>query len=160
MLELRPITEPDFQTIVDWNAGTDEDFLYQWAGRRTYRYPLSVEQVKASCTQAYSQTFILWENGRAVGTLSLDRTSPNIRCAHFCRFLLADETRGHGLGRLALQELIRLAFYELGLQRLTLRVFCFNIAAIRCYERCGFTVKEYHREPDAKWNAYTMELQK
>ena len=160
MVQLRPIAEYDFQKIVNWNTEKGEHFLYQWAGQKTFQYPLSVDQIKHICIQAHSQTNIICSNGDAVGTIALDQIDKKSRCAHLCRFLLSDQARGHGLSRLVLQELVRLAFCELGIERLTLRVFCFNVAAIRCYERCGFVVKEYHTAADPKWNAYTMELQK
>jgi hypothetical protein len=47
-----------------------------------------------------------------------------------------------------MRALVRLAFDDLSLHRLSLSVFDFNGAAISCYERVGF-VKEGH--PSHRW---------
>ena len=51
-------------------------------------------------------------------------------------------------------------FAETELERLSLRVYCFNLPAIRCYERLGFLVTEYFEEADSHWNNYAMERKK
>jgi len=51
-------------------------------------------------------------------------------------------------------------FAKTELERLSLRVYCFNLPAIRCYERLGFLVTEYFEETDSHWNNYAMERKK
>ena len=141
MIRILPITPHDFQTIVDWNADKDADYLCQWAGRKEYQYPLTAAQVADRCN--------------ALDDIDLIRGT-----ARICRFILSDQARGRGLGRRVLWELIQIAFDEMGLNRLTLRVYCFNVGAIRCYQKCGFLVSEFHQDENPYWNAYTMELAK
>ena len=74
--------------------------------------------------------------------------------------LFAEEARGKGYGAEALKALSRMAFEEMGLVSLSLRVFCFNLSAIRCYEKVGFRMAEYFEEKDPHWNNYSMELKK
>jgi RimJ/RimL family protein N-acetyltransferase len=48
------------------------------------------------------------------------------------------EIWGKGYGFEALNLILRYAFRELNLRRVTLNVFEYNPRAIRCYEKCGF----------------------
>lgn len=59
--------------------------------------------------------------------------------------------RGKGYGADAVETLCRFGFEEMGLHKITARVFDFNTAALRCYEKCGFVREgvlrqEYFRE--------------
>jgi RimJ/RimL family protein N-acetyltransferase len=53
---------------------------------------------------------------------------------------------GRGYGTDAMRVLMRYAFDELNLERLTLRVFAFNTRAIRSYEKCGFVHEGRQRQ--------------
>jgi RimJ/RimL family protein N-acetyltransferase len=46
--------------------------------------------------------------------------------------------RGKGYGTDAMRVIMRMGFDKMGLHRLWLRVYDFNLAGIRCYEKCGF----------------------
>jgi RimJ/RimL family protein N-acetyltransferase len=59
-----------------------------------------------------------------------------------------------------MQEVVRLAFDDLRLHRISLNVFDFNIPAIRCYEHVGL-IKEGHlrdtrRASDGYWSMFVM----
>ncbi len=45
---------------------------------------------------------------------------------------------GQGLGTEAVTALLNLAFGDMGLESIYLRVYRHNLRAIRCYEKCGF----------------------
>jgi len=51
-----------------------------------------------------------------------------------------------GYGTDAMNILLRYAFTELNLERVTLTVFEYNARAIRSYEKCGFRVEGHSRE--------------
>ncbi len=59
-------------------------------------------------------------------------------------------------------RLLDIAFGEMGLHRLELRVFDFNQAAIHCYEKNGFTIeghlRDYRRVNGAYWSSYLMSI--
>lgn len=160
MIRILPITPHDFQTIADWNADKDADYLCQWAGRKEYQYPLTAAQVADRCNAVNARIFMAFEQEKAIGSIELDDIDLIRGTARICRFILSDQARGRGLGRRVLWELIQIAFDEMGLNRLTLRVYCFNVGAIRCYQKCGFLVSEFHQDENPYWNAYTMELAK
>ena len=65
------------------------------------------------------------------------------KSAHMCRLIVSNESKSKGIGSAFLHELCKTCFFEMGLSRLTLRVFCFNIGALRCYEKCGFLATSY-----------------
>lgn len=160
MVQLRLMQTEDCQVIVGWNAEKDLAYLQQWAGKQVYQYPLTEEQIKARCNVPSSQILMAFDGKEAVGSVELDHIDLRLKTAHICRFLLPDQAQGRGLGSQILKELIRMSFEEMGLERLTLRVYCFNIKAIRCYEKCGFLVSEFHQDKNPYWNGFTMELRK
>ena len=61
---------------------------------------------------------------------------------------------GRGMGTEATQLMVDHAFGTLGLHRIALYVFEFNVRAIRAYQRCGFVVEGRSRESiwrDGRW---------
>ena len=104
--------------------------------------------------------FMAYENEVPIGTMALCDIDPVQKTGRICRVLFAEEARGKGLAHRALSALCEKVFAETELERLSLRVFCFNISAIRCYEKVGLRVAEYFEEKDPHWNNYSMELKK
>ena len=73
------------------------------------------------------------------------------RLAELAILIGEKSSRGKGFGTDAVKTLCRFGFMEMGLHKITVKVFAFNTAAIRCYEKCGFVRegllrKEYFRE--------------
>ena len=158
MLTIKPT--PDYDAILRWNAGKDEAFLFQWAGTTANRYPLTKEQLMRQSAKDGVTVFMAYENEVPIGTMELCDIDPVQKTGRICRVLFAEEVRGKGLAHIALSALCAKAFDELGLETLSLRVYCFNLPAIRCYERLGFLVTEYFEEADSHWNNYAMERKK
>jgi len=76
--------------------------------------------------------------GQHIGNIGLHRIDWKDRCAELGIFIGESQFRDQGYGTDAVRTLLRLAFEEMGLHRISLRVFDFNQRAIRCYEKCGF----------------------
>ena len=70
--------------------------------------------------------------------------------------------RGEGLGTALMHEIVRVGFDELGLHRLQLGVYDFNLGAIACYERAGFVIEGRMRDSTlgsaGYWSGYLMAL--
>lgn len=160
MLTIRPATKTDYAAILRWNAGKDEAYLFQWAGFTAYQHPLTAEQLSRQAEKEGVTIFMIFENEIPIGTVELCDIDESAKTGRICRVLFAEEARGKGHGTEALKALCRIAFEEMGLISLSLRVFCFNLSAIRCYEKVGFRVAEYFEEKDPHWNDYSMELKK
>ncbi len=83
---------------------------------------------------------------RPIGSIGLDE----IRWTHGDSFLgigVGDpEYRGKGYGTDALLVILRYAFTELNLHRISLDVFEYNLRAIRSYEKTGFVVEGRERQ--------------
>lgn len=158
MIYLRQMAEHEYQSIVDWNKNKDENYFHQWAGHTAYSYPISAEQIRMRSNSENSKIFSIFQDHELIGSVELDQINSSQLSAKICRFILCDNITSKGLGSSALRELTAIAFNEMGLQRLYLSVYCYNVGAIRCYEKCGFLVKEFHEQEDSRWNSYIMEL--
>ena len=70
--------------------------------------------------------------------------------------------RGSGIGQQMIKAILKIGFEELGLHRISLGVFDFNEAAIRCYEKAGFTreglLRDVRKPKDTYWNLIEMSI--
>ncbi|CAG0978492.1 partial diamine N-acetyltransferase, partial [Anaerolineae bacterium] len=89
---------------------------------------------------------IMWTHGS--GRLQLGIGDPADRC--------------HGYGREALNLVLRYAFDELNLHRLSANTFEYNAMALRFLERAGFTVEVRRRQAvnrdGRRWDAMVLGL--
>ena len=81
--------------------------------------------------------FMIEAEGRPIGEIRLREIHP---CGRAELAILIGEPAcwGRGHGGDAIETLLRFAFGELGLRRVTLITDADNERGIRCYERCGF----------------------
>jgi len=85
-----------------------------------------------------------------VGHVSLWGADPKNRDAKL-GILLGTEFLGERLGSDAVRVVVRYAFVEMGLHRVTLQVYAFNTRAVAAYRRVGFV--EEGRARRAVWHA-------
>ncbi|MBQ2879995.1 MAG: GNAT family N-acetyltransferase [Anaerotignum sp.] len=160
MLTIRPATEHDYKEITKWNEKKGVSYLIQWAGFVTYTYPLTEEQIARQAGKAGVHLYVICDNGTPIGAGEICDIDEKAKTGRICRLIFAEDAKNKGCGEMFLKELSRIAFEEMGLVSLSLRVYCFNANAIRCYEKVGFRVKEYFEEDNPHWNNYSMELKK
>ena len=160
MLTIRPATEKDYNAIVQWNENRGESYLFQWAGFTSYTYPLTVEQISRQANKEGVNLYIAFDGETPIGAGEICDINEEARTGRICRLIFAEEAKNKGYGEAFLKELSRIAFTEMGLVSLSLRVYCFNANAIRCYEKVGFRVTEFFEEENPHWNNYSMELRK
>lgn len=160
MLTIRTAAEKDYEAIVSWNKDRDEAYLFQWAGFTAYKHPLTEAQISAQAKKDGVHLYMVCEKDTPIGTIELCDIDETAKTGRICRVLFSEEARGKGYGEAAMREILRIAFEEMGLDSLSLRVFCYNVNAIRCYEKVGFRVAEYFEEKNPRWNNYSMELKK
>ncbi|GAB3499687.1 GNAT family N-acetyltransferase [Nocardiopsis coralliicola] len=79
--------------------------------------------------------------GRFVGELALTDIDPDNESASYRIALSALQFTGRGIGKEATRLVLRYAFTAIGLHRVRLEVFTFNMRAIAVYRSCGFTVE-------------------
>ena len=160
MLTIRPAEEKDYPYIVRWNEKKGTTYLIQWSGFVAYTYPLTEEQVQKQAEKDGVHLYVICENDTPIGAGEICDVDPKAKTGRLCRLILAEESKSKGYGEIFIKELCRIAFEEMGLNVLSLRVYCFNASAIRCYEKVGVRVAEFFEENNPHWNNYSMEYKK
>jgi len=135
LTRLRPIVEEDLPVLEAW----DEDpTIVALMGPKFEMLPagewLTTLQNHHRC--------LAWgiedQTGRLIGELELDHLDWRTRSAELRICIGVEEYRGRGYGTDALRTALRLAFTELALGQIYLRVFASNAPALRVYQRLGF----------------------
>lgn len=101
----------------------DEEGFYRSSKANLHMLPLSILDRKTK---------------KPIGTTALTLEAFNSKSADFGILIGDKDFWGQGLCQEILDALCKIAFEQMGLERLSLRVFQEHIAAQKCYERCGF----------------------
>ena len=96
------------------------------------------KEMDANSTKQYWFSIRLLEDDRLLGETDLFLDNPASRDAFLGIGIYAREDWGKGYGTDAMLIILRFAFLELNLRRVTLTVFEYNPRAIRSYEKIGF----------------------
>lgn len=146
MIELRFFERTDFKQLIDWIDSSE--FLLQFGGPG-FKFPLTEQQLEAyienanhNNTDTLVYKVIHKETGKTIGHISLGNIDRGNKSARIGKVLIGDKNfLGSGIGQMIMEEILKIAFKELKLHRVSLGVFDFNTSAIACYEKVGF-VKE------------------
>jgi RimJ/RimL family protein N-acetyltransferase len=100
------------------------------------------------------------DGDRDIGEIELDGIS-YVRGESYVGIGIGEpEYQGKGYGTDAMNIILRYAFTELNLHRVSLTVFEYNPRAIRSYEKCGFRMEGRSREAfqreDRRWDVLHM----
>ena len=144
-LILRPLTIADANLTWKWR---NQEGVQTYYSNHSFEVTLQDElNWYAKNIEAVTNTriFGVEVNGELVGITSLKNIQPIHKLAEFA--ILIDEAySGKGYGTNACAHTLAIAFGELNLHRVFLKVRTDNIPAIRIYEQCGFkkegTLKE------------------
>ncbi len=93
-------------------------------------------------------------NGELAGSISVDGSLAGSEGARIRWFILSDEHRGRGIGRLLMGEAVEFC-RRAGFRRVFLWTFAGLDAARHLYEAWGFVLAEEH--PDDQWGKTTTE---
>lgn len=162
---LRPHTADTLPALKRWYADLE---LVRLARHRNE--PLTGDEVerlvRERFTTAQMLAFALYERVGAteqlIGSCTLANLDIDNGAATFHLMIGEPAARGRGLGSEATRLVARFAFEALGLHRISLTLFAFNEAALRCYTKAGFT--EEGRMRDAitrdgrRWDEIQMGL--
>ncbi|MED3912699.1 GNAT family N-acetyltransferase [Peribacillus simplex] len=167
MIELKYFERSDFQQLINW-IDTPE-FLLQWGGPN-FSFPLTEEQLENYLIDANkdnSNTLVYGvlhkATGKVIGHISLGNIDRKHKSARVGKVLVGDkDVRGKGIGQLMMKEILKVAFDELRLHRVSLGVFDFNTSAIACYEKEGFVkeglLRDSRKIGDAYWSLWEMSI--
>lgn len=162
MVELKIFEKADFQQLIDWVDSPE--FLLQWGGP-AFEFPLTEKQLEKYIENADALVFKVVESdtGAAIGHISLGRIDRKNKAARVGKVLVGDmKVRVKGIGQQMLNEILKIAFDELHLHRVSLGVFDFNSRAIACYEKAGFIkeglLRDFSKIGDEYWSLWEMSI--
>lgn len=165
MIKLQYFDKNDFEQLIGWIQSTE--FALQWGGP-TFTYPLTVAQLEEYTKGAnkenafrYIYKVVDTELGKVVGHISLGNVDRVNHSARVGKVLVgAPEARGKGIGLEMMKAVLKIAFEELKLHKVSLGVFDFNQSAIRCYEKAGFIreglLRDAQKNGEEYWNLIDM----
>jgi RimJ/RimL family protein N-acetyltransferase len=147
-VSLRPRTADDLDVLFELAADLDT-----WEERRPKApRPLSRDQFEARLARAADSdasgddvSFVVDLDGTAVGSASLFNFDSLARHAE-AGINLLPSARGRGIGTTAIVQLVEFGFVRRNLRRIHLQAIASNTAAIRAYEKAGFTVEGRQRQ--------------
>ena len=124
-------------------AALDEEIRRLTGTHRHLTYAQAKEwcESRAGHTDRLDLAITATEDGRFLGELSIYAVSPENESAGYRIALSSIEFTGQGLGREATQLVLEYAFERIGLHRIWLYVYAFNMRAITVYRSCGFSVE-------------------
>jgi RimJ/RimL family protein N-acetyltransferase len=166
-VQLWRFTHDDFNRLIGWIPS--EAFLIQWSGPY-FTFPLDDGQLEDYLRSAEKKPpirkifkAIEMVTGEVVGHIELNNIDPRNRAATVSKVLVGrPENRGKGYGTEMVRQLLVIAFDEMGLHRVDLKVFDWNEPAIRSYQKLGFTIeghlRDYRKFSDGYWSSYLMSI--
>jgi RimJ/RimL family protein N-acetyltransferase len=167
MVELKYFERSDFDQLIRWIDSPE--FLLQWSGSQ-FDYPLNeaqLEQYLANANQDGSDRLVYkvidTETEEVIGHISLGKIDRKNKSARVGKVLVGEsKARSKGIGQQMIKEILKVAFDELHLHRVTLGVFDFNAPAIRCYEKVGFVkeglLRDTNKIGDEYWSLWEMSI--
>jgi RimJ/RimL family protein N-acetyltransferase len=163
-MKLEPFRQKYIREIISW-IKTEQDMI-QWAGS-VFSWPLAQRQIREHLKAAGQELptlypFALHNRGKIVGYCEISDLKRRYNSAMLSRVLISPRRRGRGLGEFMINEALRIGFNQLGLNRIGLGVFDFNVPAIRCYVKAGFiyegTMRQSAKAGDEYWNCHIMSV--
>lgn len=165
MVKLEYFTEEDFQQLIDWIPNAE--FSLQW-GEPAFTFPLTNAQLKNYLQNANKDNAIKYvfkaideTNSEVIGHISLGNVDKTNESARIGKVLIGStNSRGKGYGTQMMTAVLKFAFEELKLHKVTLGVFDFNESAIKCYKKVGFQQEGFLRDARKSgqeyWNLIEM----
>jgi RimJ/RimL family protein N-acetyltransferase len=144
-MEIRRLTEQDAESYRRLRAQALELEPQAFSDDSARHAALSIDKVRKRLGDGTSQRkFMLgvFENGHLIGMAGFFRRDGEKVChrGEIRSVYLSRQHRNKGLGRILLEELIRQARSQPGLEQMSLGVSAVNVAAKRLYESLGFVI--------------------
>ncbi|MGH2849544.1 MAG: GNAT family N-acetyltransferase [Solirubrobacteraceae bacterium] len=161
VLTLIDFESDHFEALCSWFASERE--LVQWGGIAA-QHPLDHVQLQRIVDERPRRlSWMAADEGRLVGHIELV-LARDARAARIARVAIAPERRGRGLGRELVQLALEVAWQLDWVDRVDLRVYMWNAAALATYTRVGFVTQSValsQREiDDERWEVATMTLER
>jgi muramoyltetrapeptide carboxypeptidase LdcA involved in peptidoglycan recycling/RimJ/RimL family protein N-acetyltransferase len=154
---LREINGDDAKIIAGWHRDKDANFLYQWAGKTRYTYPLTPQQLIDRKKSQDCEIYIIEDHQDPIGIIELAWKDYDKGIMRFGSLLINENKRGLGYGRKAIDLIEAKAFDDHKATSLELGVYAFNTRAMALYKALNYKVIAIKEDPsDPQWHSYTM----
>lgn len=163
-VHLRPLALNDTNNIVKWrNSPFIKNNLFSQSDLTPEQHINYFNNVvsKGKCHQYIIEAKIGMET-LDIGTTFIKNIDLDNRKGEFGIFIGEEKARGKGCAKLAIKEILRIAFNELNLNRCYLEVLANNQTAIELYKKVGFQIEgtlcqDYIRN-DEKYDVILMAI--
>jgi RimJ/RimL family protein N-acetyltransferase len=161
LVELMPLSkEKDAELWANWN--TDSDYKRLLDMDPAFLYPRKSIETWIEEGGDWGVDFAIHAiaEDKVIGDISLGGFDWAAGSAWVGIGIGEADFRGKGYGTDAMKVMLRYAFEELNLHRVSLDVFDFNPRAIKSYEKCGFkyegTMRDFIYKEDKRWGILNM----
>ena len=128
LIHIRYLQKEDLSKIVHWNSDPEINIFFDG------NYPIDLNDAEHLFHEERKRK----THRKSIGDLELVDIRWQKKEAEI-RIRIGEKGYWNkGYGTEAIRKILSKAFQEMGLQRIYLRVYDFNLRAIRCYEKCGF----------------------
>lgn len=135
---LRLMEEEDTASIIKWrnHKRVSDHFIY----REAFTQEGHENWIRTMINTGKAVQFIICEKEdlRPVGSVYYRDIDEDKKEAEYGIFIGEDDAAGKGYGSETAKLAVAYAFDKMGMERLILRVFADNVAAVKSYEKAGF----------------------
>lgn len=159
-IKLTPFTVNEFAGLISW---VDSEKLMTTIAGKVFTFPLTADQLHKYLSDVRSTAYniVNVETGQVIGHAELVESETAM--LKIDKLLIGDsDMRGKGIGGKVIRLLLMTAFNRSGIDVVELNVFDWNIAGIRCYEKCGFRFNMNKTQrfvfEDEEWTTLNMSI--
>lgn len=146
----RPVTENDLQRICGFPQNEDElFFLFPKA-----EFPLTSSQLREAVGKRSDST-VVERNGEVVAFANFYRWDVG-GCCSIGNVIVSPSTRGCGIGRYLIEQMVALAFSQHRAAEVTISCFNQNVAGLLLYPKLGFRPYAVEERQDKKGNRVAL----
>jgi ribosomal protein S18 acetylase RimI-like enzyme len=135
---LREATEIHLEQLMDWFA--DARSVNVWGGPK-FRYPYTPATFSEDCHWGRMATFAL--ESPDDGFAAFGQVYERYRRINLARLIVHPDLRGQGVGRRLVELLIEVGPTVVDRAEFSLFVYRDNTPALECYQRAGFSIRNY-----------------
>ncbi len=154
LINLRALKRIESKQILEW---VNNPSLKYWTGTV---FPISEieheEWFEKKLNEKVNKLFGIEErkSGNLIGVIGLSNTDLFNKSTELFTYIGDEQYCGKGFGTDAIKTLVRFAFEELNLHRISLVVFSYNTRAIASYKKVGFVTEGVLKESLYKGGKY------
>ncbi len=144
--------EKDPALWAQWGSNSEYQQLLDWGPSKIYTTAQARDWVDKNAENSYTFAIHTLDDDKDIGFLELDGINWTSRDAWLGIGVGEQDYWGKGYGTDAIHILLRFAFEELNLNRVTLNVFEYNERAIKSYQKLGFQEEGRQRQAMSRWD--------